>query len=76
MAKTCAGSLDGQHIGDCPIPEVGTASLKVGTHGQTTTLLFGPVRPSVFFAPPPTFEGHRPLIPQNLTFSIEDYLQK
>ena len=42
----------------------GTASLKVGTHCQTTTPAFWPCPPLSFLWPPPVFEGHRPPPPK------------
>ena len=38
----------------------GTASLKVGTHCQTTAPAFWHCLPLNLFLPPPIFEGHRP----------------
>ena len=52
----------------------GTASLKVGTHCQTTTPAFRRCLPLNLFLSPPIFEGHI-LLPQNQTFSIQFHLQ-
>ena len=42
----------------------GTASLKVGTHCQTTAPAFWHCPPLNLFLPPPIFEGHRPPPPK------------
>ena len=42
----------------------GTASLKVGTHCQTTAPAFWPCPLLSFLWPPPVFEGHRPPPPK------------
>ena len=42
----------------------GTASLKVGTHWQTTAPAFWHCLPLNLFLPPPIFEGHRPPPPK------------
>ena len=42
----------------------GTASLKVGTHCQTTAPTFQHCPPPNLFLPPPILEGHRPPPPK------------
>ena len=48
----------------CPGGGGGTASLKVGTHCQTTAPTFWHCPPLNLFLPPPIFEGHRPPPPE------------
>ena len=60
------GGSGAVRTGFVPRGEGGTASSKVGTHCQTTTLVFGPVHPSVFFFTDP----------QNHIFSMQNCLQK
>ena len=45
-------------------PRGGTASLKVGTHCQTTAPAFWHCPPLNLFLQPPIFEGHRPPPPK------------
>ena len=47
-----------------PVSRGGTASLKVGTHCQTTAPAFWHCPPLNLFLPPPIFEGHRPPPPK------------